>query len=61
MGMEFCRYQFWSVFFSTDFFDSSVIPSTSTANEEEDAAKPTAMADILPEGFFDDPKQDAKV
>ncbi|XP_052271066.1 zinc finger protein 830-like [Dreissena polymorpha] len=44
-----------------DFFDSSVIPSTSTANEEEDAAKPTAMADILPEGFFDDPKQDAKV
>ncbi|WAR18691.1 ZN830-like protein [Mya arenaria] len=44
-----------------DFFDSGVMPSASTSKEPEEPVKPTAMSDILPEGFFDDPKQDAKV
>ena len=35
--------------------------STSKDTEEEEETKPSAMADILPEGFFDDPKIDAKV
>ncbi|KAL4238716.1 hypothetical protein ACF0H5_003423 [Mactra antiquata] len=40
-----------------DFFDSNVTPSTS--KEEED--KPSKISDALPEGFFDDPKMDAKI
>ena len=45
-----------------DFFDVGVMPSASTSKEdEEEEEKPSAMADILPEGFFDDPKMDAKV
>ena len=48
--------------FSVDFFDVGVMPSASTSKEaEEEEQKPSAMADILPEGFFDDPKMDAKV
>ena len=35
-------------------------PGTSKA-EEEDMATNQSMAEKLPEGFFDDPKQDAKV
>ncbi|KAK7104777.1 zinc finger protein 830-like [Littorina saxatilis] len=41
-----------------DFFDASFKPEGETA---ESSAKPSAMADVLPEGFFDDPKMDAKV
>ena len=38
------------------------MPSASTSKEDdEEEEKPSAMADILPEGFFDDPKMDAKV
>ncbi|KAJ8309128.1 hypothetical protein KUTeg_014002 [Tegillarca granosa] len=41
-----------------DFFDSGM----STSDNKEDAdTKPAVMADVLPEGFFDDPKMDAKV
>ena len=38
-----------------DFFDSGV------KREEITEEKPKTMADILPEGFFDNPKADAKV
>ncbi|XP_071161402.1 zinc finger protein 830-like [Mytilus edulis] len=38
-----------------DFFDSGDKP------EVEDEPKEKVMADVLPEGFFDNPKQDAKV
>ncbi|XP_056020807.1 zinc finger protein 830-like [Ostrea edulis] len=40
-----------------DFFDSGV--KKEEVKEEEE--KPRTMADILPEGFFDNPKADAKV
>ncbi|XP_046370408.2 zinc finger protein 830-like [Haliotis rufescens] len=40
----------------TDFFDKGSKPSGDAVEE-----KPKTMADILPEGFFDDPKMDAKV
>jgi hypothetical protein len=43
--------------FSIDFFDSGVKKHEATEEEE----KPRTMADILPEGFFDNPKADAKV
>ena len=45
-------------FFLSDFFDGDVNPS---AEEEPEPAKPANMAEALPEGFFDDPKMDAKV
>lgn len=38
-----------------DFFDPGV------KKEEIKEEKPKTMADILPEGFFDNPKADAKV
>ncbi|XP_060556890.1 zinc finger protein 830-like [Ruditapes philippinarum] len=44
-----------------DFFDAGVMPSASTSKEPEEEPKPSTMADVLPEGFFDDPKMDAKV
>jgi hypothetical protein len=37
------------------------MPSASTSKEPEEEPKPSTMADVLPEGFFDDPKMDAKV
>ncbi|XP_067680900.1 zinc finger protein 830-like [Haliotis asinina] len=40
----------------SDFFDKGSKPSGDAVEE-----KPKTMADILPEGFFDDPKMDAKV
>ncbi len=43
-----------------DFFDAGVAPSTSK-DEEEEETKPQSMAEKLPEGFFDNPKEDAKV
>lgn len=42
---------------STDFFDG---PFKAEAEKEEISSKPATMADVLPEGFFDDPKMDAK-
>ena len=57
-------------FFVADFFDSGVVPSrsdnpsTSSKSEEKDKQEQQpaeAMADKLPEGFFDDAKMDAKV
>ncbi len=36
-------------------------PGTSKADEEEEVPGVQSMAEKLPEGFFDDPKQDAKV
>ncbi|XP_062611845.1 zinc finger protein 830-like [Saccostrea cucullata] len=39
-----------------DFFDPGV-----KKEEAEEEEKPRTMADILPEGFFDNPKADAKV
>ncbi|XP_076443141.1 zinc finger protein 830-like [Babylonia areolata] len=43
-----------------DFFDA---PSKAEVEKGVNAAssKPTTMAEVLPEGFFDDPKMDAKV
>ena len=38
-----------------DFFDSGMAPSS----KEEEPVK-NEMSDVLPEGFFDDPKMDAK-
>jgi len=38
---------------SVDFFDAVVEPEASTSTE--------VIAEKLPEGFFDDPKLDAKV
>ena len=47
---------------SSDFFDAGVMPSASLSKDTEaEEAKPSVIADVLPEGFFDDPKQDAKV
>jgi len=40
---------------SVDFFDAVVEP------EPEESTSTTVIAEKLPEGFFDDPKQDAKV
>ncbi|OWF36265.1 zinc finger protein 830-like [Mizuhopecten yessoensis] len=40
-----------------DFFNTS----TSSKQEEIEKPKTESMADVLPEGFFDDPKTDAKV
>ena len=38
------------------------MPSASLSKDTEtEEAKPSVIADDLPEGFFDDPKQDAKV
>lgn len=39
----------------SDFFDSEVEPT------EAETAHSKKMSEILPEGFFDDPKLDAKV
>ncbi|XP_045187444.2 zinc finger protein 830-like [Mercenaria mercenaria] len=44
-----------------DFFDAGVMPSASTSKDVEEEPRPATMADVLPEGFFDDPKMDAKV
>lgn len=42
-----------------DFFDP---PGKADEEKgENSSSKPAAMADVLPEGFFDDPKMDAKV
>jgi len=38
---------------SVDFFDAAVDPETPTSSH--------VIAEKLPEGFFDDPKMDAKV
>jgi len=43
----------------SDFFDSSVKPEPTEQPEETAVSKD--MAEKLPEGFFDDPKTDAKV
>ena len=43
----------------SDFFDPGVAPSTS--KEEGEEHRPQSMAEKLPEGFFDNPKEDAKV
>ena len=43
----------------SDFFDPGLAPGTS--KEEEKEQKPHTMAEKLPEGFFDNPKEDAKV
>jgi len=51
---------YFVIYFTVDFFDAGVMPSASTSKVEEEP-KPAAMSDKLPEGFFDDPKQDAKV
>lgn len=52
----------WKVYLlHTDFFDAGVMPSASTSKDSEEEKKPATMADVLPEGFFDDPKMDAKV
>ena len=46
----------------SDFFDAGEMPSASLSKDTEtEEAKPSVIADVLPEGFFDDPKQDAKV
>ena len=42
-----------------DFFDASSTKPDNIADVV--SSKPTTMADLLPEGFFDDPKMDAKV
>jgi hypothetical protein len=39
----------------TDFFDSGIKPASEVVPQER------VMADVIPEGFFDNPKQDAKV
>ena len=43
-----------------DFFDPQFKVEAEKA-ESSSSSKPAAMADVLPEGFFDDPKMDAKV
>ena len=48
------------LFIAADFFDQGVTPSSSAAGDKEEE-KPLSMAEKLPEGFFDDPKQDARV
>ncbi|PVD26420.1 hypothetical protein C0Q70_14096 [Pomacea canaliculata] len=40
-----------------DFFDASFKEEA----EKQETDKPLAMAEVLPEGFFDDPRMDAKV
>ena len=38
------------------------MPSASLSKDtKSEEAQPSVIADVLPEGFFDDPKQDAKV
>ncbi|ESO86144.1 hypothetical protein LOTGIDRAFT_204560 [Lottia gigantea] len=44
----------------TDFFDSGPPPKSSRIQDVDDEQQKT-IADALPEGFFDDPKMDAKV
>jgi hypothetical protein len=39
----------------TDFFVSGIKPASEVVPQER------VMADVIPEGFFDNPKQDAKV
>ena len=58
-----CLFYFEDFIICADFFDAGVMPSASVSKDaaEAEETKPSAMADILPEGFFDDPKQDAKV
>ena len=52
---------------SIDFFDSGVKPSESAVSNpevndaENEESKEVTMAEKLPEGFFDNPKLDAKV
>jgi len=41
-----------------DFFESGSAPTSATLSADE---APTAVKESLPEGFFDDPKADAKV
>ena len=43
-----------------DFFDNSMKPPP-TEEHVEEPVQDTTMAEKLPEGFFDDPKKDAKV
>merc|ERR1712226_858059 len=48
----------------SDFFDQGVVPSqgqVTKATKEGDDVKVDTMAEKIPEGFFDDPKVDAKV
>ena len=40
---------------------TSAAPATTKAKDTAEESKPEAMADKLPEGFFDDAKMDAKV
>ena len=49
-----------------DFFDADVKPtdqaeSVNTVENEDETEKEQTMAEKLPEGFFDNPKLDAKV
>ena len=57
------------IFFAVDFFDTGVVPGMPLAADKAKTepstkkreVKPEAMANKLPEGFFDDAKMDAKV
>ena len=50
---------FW---WCSDFFDAGVTPSTSADASDTSVPHTTEpISEQLPEGFFDDPKQDAKV
>ena len=60
-------WQFSNILGRTDFFDTGVTASAAASNEENketdesEKEKEKSMAEKLPEGFFDDPKADAKV
>ena len=45
---------------SIDFFDSGFEPPDDS-DEEKGESPVKKMSEVLPEGFFDDPKMDAKV
>lgn len=53
------KYIVFTVFL--DFFDAGVMSSASTSKVSEEEQKPSKISEALPEGFFDDPKMDAKV
>ncbi|ELU02131.1 hypothetical protein CAPTEDRAFT_26823, partial [Capitella teleta] len=43
-----------------NFFDQGIAPSASSDAKEEKDHKEAVMSEKIPEGFFDDPKKDAK-
>jgi len=45
----------------SDFFDNGVAESKQKTTDSEQVARASTIAEALPEGFFDDPKMDAKV